>query len=72
MMQDKCDKCAMSTAKHCPSLNCGWRRCIRCRAFGVQGSMRDYDPAPKLEELYAMLAVKDEDRIPALPVQGND
>lgn len=72
-MENKCPLCYMSTAKHCEAAACTWRRCIRCRGFGVVGGdFRPYDPAPKLEELYATLAIKDEDRNPPAPVLGSD
>jgi hypothetical protein len=70
MMENKCDKCYMSTTKHCEATTCNWRRCIRCRAFGLKGAMIDYDPAPKLEELYAIPAIQDGDRSPARPIFG--
>jgi hypothetical protein len=71
LLADKCDKCLMSTAKHCDAASCSWRRCIRCRAFGVKGSMHDYDPAPKLEELYAMPTISVADRNPPLLSSGD-
>lgn len=68
-MENKCGLCYMSTIKHCESPTCTWRRCIRCRASGVDGgTYKPYFPALSLEELYAMPGIADDVRNPPRPV----